>query len=501
MKKRPQYLSIRTLFILLCLSLAASAVSVEFPDTPAGHRAKEFVSLLNGEFSRPAEEYIQNDYAPSFRDAFPLATHMQVFNTTKGMFGRLALAEVSQSTATQITFTLRSESRKAWLNVSLSVEDDPPHRIARLGIRPGSRPASLDKEGRADPEYSKEKAAKDSTVSVKKTIHVNPEELHKMISAKAENNEFSGVVLVARDGRPLFHRAYGYASKRFKVQNRLDTKFNLGSINKLFTAVAIAQLTEKGKLSLDDPIGKYLDIFPPQIAAKVTIRHLLNMRSGWGDFWGNETYLARVSRLRTVSDYMEFIKDMPLDFEPGTNFQHSNTGFDVAGAIIEKVTGEDYFDYVKRNIFVPAGMANSDSYHKDGPVENLAVGYTNMNRNDAEGTGYRWDNTYMMPPRGTPAGGGYSTAGDLLKYSQALRNHQLLSKPYTDYFLNRFNGKPGDPYIPQGQYRAVGGAPGINAYLAIDFVSGYTFIVLSNYDHPTAVNLTQEIITMCGLDS
>ncbi|MGD8536887.1 MAG: serine hydrolase domain-containing protein [Candidatus Aminicenantes bacterium] len=500
MKNRLKYLSIHAFFILLCLSLAASAVSVEFPDTPAGHRGKEIVSLLNGEFSRSAEEYIQNDYAPAFRDAFPLATHMQVFTTTKTMFGRLALADVSRSTATQISITLHSESRKAWLNVCLSVEDDPPHRITIMGIRPGSRPTSLDKEERVSPEYGKEKAAKDSTTSVKKPIHVNPEELHKMISAKAENNEFAGVVLIARDGRPLFHRAYGYASKRFKVQNRLDTKFNLGSINKSFTAVAVTQLAEQGKLSLDDPIGKYLDIFPPEIAGKVTIRHLLNMRSGWGDFWGNETYLARFSRLRTVSDYMEFIKDMPLDFEPGTNFQHSNTGFDVAGAIIEAVTGQDYFDYVKKNIFVSAGMANSDSYHKDGPVENLAVGYTNMNRNDAEGTGYRWDNTYMMPPRGTPAGGGYSTAEDLLKYSQALRNHQLLSKPFNDFLFNRFNGKPGDPYIPKGMYRMVGGAPGINAYLGIDFVTGFTFIILSNYDHPAAVNLAQEIIKMYGLN-
>jgi D-alanyl-D-alanine carboxypeptidase len=472
---------------------------VDFPDTPAGSRAKEFVTLLNGESSRPAEEFIQNDYTPGFRDAFPTATHMQVFNTTKGMFGRLVLDEVTQSTATRIRFTLRSESKEARLNVSLIVEEEPPHRIASLGIRPGSRPASSDKEERADPDQGKENAAEEAAESVKKPIRVHPEELHAMISAKADNNEFSGVVLIGRDGRPLFHRAYGYASKRFKVRNGLDTKFNLGSINKSFTSVAVTQLVEQGKLALDDPIGKYLDVFPPEISGKVTIRHLLNMRSGWGDFWRNEDYLARVSSLRSVSDYMAFIKDMPLDFEPGTNFQHSNTGFDVAGAIIEAVTGEDYFDYVKKNIFARAGMTDSDSYHKDGPVENLAVGYTNMNMNDTEGSGYRWDNTYMMPPRGTPAGGGYSTAEDLLRYSQALRNHRLLSEPYTNFLLNRFEGKPGDPHIPKGLSMQVGAAPGINAALAMDVVSGFTVIVLSNYDHPTAVTLTREIIKMSGL--
>ena len=500
MKNKLYPLPLIVFFTLLSFTFTVSkATPLEFPDTPAGKRATEIVSLLNGTFSQPAEDYIQNDYAPSFRDAFPMAAHKQIFDTTKTMFGQLILVDVTSSTPTEIRFTLQSESREAWLNITLSVEADPPHRIIVMGIRPGARSASLDRKKKEDTEIPQEKGEKSPSSVPKKSIDADPDELHKMISAKVENNEFSGVVLVAKDGQPLFHRAYGDASKRFRVPNNLDTKFNLGSINKSFTTVAIAQLMEQGKLSLEDPIGKYLDIFPSEIAGKVTIRHLLNMRSGWGDFWGNETYLARFSRLRTVSDYMEFIKDMPLDFEPGSNFQHSNTGFDVAGAIIEKVTGMDYYSYVKKNIYGPAGMKDSDSYHKDGRVENLAVGYTNMNRNDPDGTGYCWENTYMMPPRGTPAGGGYSTAVDLLKYDQALRNNRLLSKSYTDYMFNRFEGGLGDPHVPKGMYRAVGGAPGINAYLAIDHVSGYTFIVLSNYDHPTAMTLAEEIIKMYGL--
>ena len=499
MTNRLYFFQLLVLFILLNLTMTGLEVEpMEFPDTPAGHRAKEFVSFLNGEFSRPAEDYIQNDYAPGFRDAFPMATHMQIFNTTKNMFGRLALADVSRSTPTQISITLQSETRDAWLNVNLSVEADPPHRITVLGIRPGARPAALAKEDEENTEIAQDSRAKTPPAQPIKVIDVDPAELHKMISSKVEKDEYAGVVLVAKDGRPLFHRAYGYASKRFKVPNNLDTKFNLGSINKSFTAVAITQLAEQGKLSLDDPIGKHLHIFPPEIAEKVTIRQLLNMRSGWGDFWGNEVYLARFPRLRTVSDYMDFIKDMPLDFEPGTSFQHSNTGFDVAGAIIEAIAGMDYYAYVKKNIYDPAEMVDSDSYHKDGPVENLAVGYTNMNRNDPQGTGFCWENTYMMPPRGTPAGGGYSTAGDLLKYDQALRNNKLLSKSYTDYFFNRFNGQLGDP-SNASMYRVAGAAAGINAYLAMDLVSGYTFIVLSNYDHPTAVTIAEEIIKMNGL--
>ncbi len=143
-------------------------------------------------------------------------------------------------------------------------------------------------------------------------------------------------------------------------------------------------------------------------------------------------------------------------------------------------------------------MADSDFYHKDGPVENLAVGYTNMNRNDPDGIGYQWDNSYLIPPRGTPAGGGYSTAGDLLKYDLALRDYRLLSKPYTNYMFNSLEGRPGEAPSPSGMYQAVG-APGINAFLSMDLASGYTLIVLSNHDHPEAVILAKKIIEMCHL--
>ena len=224
------------------------------------------------------------------------------------------------------------------------------------------------------------------------------------------------------------------------------------------------------------------------------------MKSGWGDYWGNEYYLAHRDRMRSVSDYMGFIKDMPLDYEPGSNFQHSNTGFEIAGAIIEAISGMDYFDYIKKNICEPSGMIATDSYHRDGPVENLAEGYTNMNRNDQEGKEYKWNNTYMLSPRGTPAGGGYSTAEDFLKFDKSLRNNKLLNAIYTRFLISRFKGSPGDQIdLPEKTYRIVGGAPGMNAFLGIDFQSSYSIIVLSNYDFPAAMKIAEEIIKMLGL--
>lgn len=484
---------------LICSLFTINCFAQDLLKTPAGKRAKEVVELLNSTCSYQPEDYIKNQYVPVFRDAFAVAAHKGIFQTTQTMFGKVKVVDITKSTQNEISIVLKSQIKDAWLNLTLQVEPSDPHRIVSMGIRPGSHPSSSkigEEKTQIEQKRSESKPKKD-----KETLFSNFEELHQYLLKKTKENEFSGTVLIAKDGDPIFQKAYGYASKRFKVPNKVGTKFNLGSINKIFTSVAITQLMEKGKLSLDDPIGKYLDMFPQEIANKVTIRHLLNMRSGWGDYWANEYYLSHRDQLRTVSDYIKFIKDIPLDFEPGTNFQHSNTGYEVAGAIIETVSRIDYFDYVKENIYETSGMTNTDSYHRDSPVENFATGYTNMNRNDQEGEGYKWNTMYMLSPRGTPAGGGYSTVEDLLKFDKALRNHKLLNSDYTQYMISRFQGSPGDPFSPpEKTCRIVGGAPGVSAFLGMDFQSSYSIIVLSNYDFPVAMKVAEEIITMLNIE-
>lgn len=227
---------------------------------------------------------------------------------------------------------------------------------------------------------------------------------------------------------------------------------------------------------------------------------LLQMRAGWGDYWANEHYLENRNRLRDVSDYMEFIKDIPLDFDPGSNFQHCNTCYEILGAIIEVVSRMDYFDYIRRKIYEPVGMNNSGSFDRDGPTNNLAEGYTNMNQHATNDKKYAWSNAYILSPRGTPAGGGYSTTGDLLKFDNALRSYKLLNQAYTHFLFNRWEGSPEeDPGIPSRLSRTAGGAPGISAEIVRDFNYGYTIIVLSNYDFPVANDVAAEIIEDLGL--
>lgn len=325
----------------------------------------------------------------------------------------------------------------------------------------------------------------------------NFDELGEYAQRLTEENSFSGVVLVAKDGKPIFHKAYGLASKSFHVPNRLDTKFNIGSLNKLFTSVAVSQLAASGKLSYDDALGKHLEGFPTEAAEKVTIRHLLQMKSGWGDYWTNDTYRATWFRLRTVADYMDFLKEMPLGFEPGTRMEHSNTSFEILGAVIEKVSGQDYYDYIRQHVYAPAGMTNTDSYDRDGPAEDLATNYTNMNPSDPVQDGYQWSNTYMLPPRGTPAGGGYSTTGNLLKFDLALRDHTLLNEKHTNLLFSRYEGGLEDEFrAPERPFMFAGGASGLNSLLGIDLKNGYTVVVLSNYDPPIAIEIGRSILQM-----
>jgi CubicO group peptidase (beta-lactamase class C family) len=461
--------------LTLCACLLAGPSGAEqLPETPAGRRMEEILDLINQADSETIKRYVSEEYAPDFRDAFPEAQHAGIFRQLRGAFPGLVPVSLIESSDDALKVLLQSEPSGLWLEIQLQVEEEPPHRIARLGITPAKAPPGKGEARAQQPEIT------------------SLADLHTYLSGAQEGNTFSGVVLVAENETPVFGEAYGLACKNHGVPNSLDTKFNLGSINKIFTSVAAARLMEQGRLGLDDPIGKYLEGFPEEAAGKVTIRHLLQMSSGWGDYWGDETYLATRFDLRLVSDYMAFLKDMPLEFEPGSETVHSNTGYEVLGAVIEKITGKDYYDYIRENIYAPAGMTSSDSYERDAVVENMATGYTNMHPYDEIGEGYLRTNTLMFSPRGTPAGGGYSTAEDMLKFATALKSYSLLGAEYTGLLLNSFeDSEPGSE--PRRGIAIAGGAPGVSAFLSLDLESKYTVIVLSNYDTPAAIEVGRMI--------
>lgn len=306
----------------------------------------------------------------------------------------------------------------------------------------------------------------------KKHDHDYFKELDRQLDKMVKANEFSGAVLIAKNGQAIFRKAYGLASREFDVPNNEKTKFNIGSICKVFTQIAIGQLVLQNKLTLDDTIGQHLQDYPNQQARDlVKIKHLLEMSSGIGDIFNDKYRSIAKDRLQTIADHLPLFADEPLAFEPGTRRQYSNGGYLVLGAIIEKVTGRSYFEYVRDNIFNPTEMKDTQFYLADDILTNLANGYTPINLR-AEDKSQLKNNIYTRPARGSSAGGGYSTIDDLLKFVSALQSGQLI--------LPEMLGPPG------GGLRIGGGGPGINAMINTNVRGEYTVIVLSNLDPPSA---------------
>lgn len=295
------------------------------------------------------------------------------------------------------------------------------------------------------------------------------------VDSLAKIDQFSGVVLVARHGVPQFERAYGLRDREASRPNDLETSFNLGSINKLFTSIAIQQLAAAGKLSLDSSLARAWPDYPNQdVARRVTIRQILDHRSG---IQGN-IFAAPAGKTRhdvvSLQDYFELFTNEPLQFEPGSREQYSNAGYIVLGLLIERLSGENYYEYVRRHIYEPAGMTHTGSWRIDRWPANTALGYTRGGP-DAPPTATLTRNTDFLPGKGSSAGGGYSTAHDLLGFLNALREHKVPNAPGA------------------GMIGIAGGAPGLNAAMEGDLPGGYDVIVLANLDPPAATRVARLI--------
>ena len=308
---------------------------------------------------------------------------------------------------------------------------------------------------------------------------------------RARADEFAGAVLVTRHGKVLLQDAWGRADRKAGVANTPATRFRIGSMNKMFTAVATLQLVEAGKLELDDPIGAHLPDYPnKEVAAKVTVRHLLTHTGGTGDIFGPEFEEHR-PQLREHHDYLKLYGRRGLTQEPGAGFEYSNYGFVLLGALIEQVTGGSYDDYVGDHVFRRAGMRSTGALPESVDVPDRAVGYLRAS------PGSDWaPNTDTLPWRGTAAGGGYSTVGDLLRFAQALDSGRLISEATLAEATRPHQQQYGYGFEVQGQgrlrsYGHGGGAPGMNGELRIFPELGYVVISLSNLDPPAASKLVE----------
>jgi CubicO group peptidase (beta-lactamase class C family) len=463
-------LSLILLLSLLFVTCTCSA-QTQFPDTPAGRQAAAWLEAFNSGNLERLREFLQKNYparAPQAEQSFGF----------RQMTGGFDFRKMEESTPTKLTALIQERSSDQFARLTLEVDNSESHQITRIEVFATSRP----------PEFALPKMNERELIA----------SLRKKVEEQVAADQFAGAVLVARNGKTILSQAYGLADREKKTPNTVSTRFRIGSMNKMFTAVAILQLVQEGKLGLKDPFGKYLTDYPnKEMASKVTIDQLLTHTGGTGDIFGPDFDKHRLE-LRTLQDYVKLYGNRALQFEPGSKWRYSNYGFILLGVLIEKVSGQTYYDYVKQHIFDPAGMTGTGSEPEDQPVTNRSFGYMK-----GDSGGQVKANTDTLPYRGTSAGGGYSTVEDLFRFATALQKNKLLNAQYTDLLttgkIEAGRGKYAYGFADRMEngtrcFGHGGGAPGMNGELAICPGPGFIVAVLSNLDPPAASRVSDFVV-------
>ena len=305
--------------------------------------------------------------------------------------------------------------------------------------------------------------------------------MDEVVRASFEADEFTGAVLVARDGEVLLDRGYGFANREWSVPNDGDTKFRLGSVTKQFTAVAIMLLNERGLVDLDAPVKTYLPDAPAAWDG-VTVRHLLTHTAGVPNFTDFDDYGASKTLPATMDSLIGRFRDRPLDFQPGEGWSYSNSGYILLTAIVEKASGRSYADFVAETLFQPLGMADSGYDSHAAVLPRRASGYAPTARGIVNA-----DYIDMSIPQG--AGALYSTTRDLLKWEQGLFGGRLLTPASLALLTTPVRNQYafGLAVTQAGGNTTIahsGGIEGFNTHMAWDPDRRMTVIVLGNLNGP-----------------
>ena len=412
------------LLLLLATSLAAQ------PSPAIRERIDSLIAAFNGT-SEDFEQYAQKNFTAEALARTDAAKRKRTTETVRADFGKLSVRGVERDSDSRLEIAIEGSTGERGAIV-LDIEPAAPHRITGMGVKIGGG--------------GRQKGPK---------LPPAPADV-KDLDAYVSKLAFSGTVLVAKDGKPVFEKAYGLADREKNIPNTPQTRHNIGSINKQFTKAAIEQLITAGKLALDAPLGKYLPDHANADARKATIGQLLDHTAGLGDFFGPDFQKADKTKFRTNSDYYAFVAPRPLTFPPGTSKRYCNACYITLGEIITRVSGMPYERYVEQNVFKPADQA----------APQVAIGYTET----PEGLK---SNVSMRGVGGSAAGGWFATAQDLLAFDNALRSGKL--------------GKRAE-----GTLAYAGGSSGINASVESD--GRWTVITLANIDPPAAEALASAIM-------
>ncbi|MGB8151735.1 MAG: serine hydrolase domain-containing protein [Candidatus Cybelea sp.] len=456
------------LSVVLVLAMATgvsppAGVTPSAPDTPAGHALVGWLRAFDSGDRATFLAFLTSSYPSGVKR---IDDDMQF----RQMTGGFVVREIVTSAPTRLVAMVEDQNNEQFATMTVVTESAAPYVIDRVSIRATATP----------PEFAAPAMSQSELLAA----------LGSRVEAEISSGGFAGAVLVAKDGQPVFARAYGLADREHDIANTLETRFRMGSMNKMFTAVATLQLVAAGKINLDAPLGTYLPDYPNKdVATQVTIAELLDHTGGTGDIFGPEFDAHRLE-LRSLQDYEKLYGSRGPAFTPGSKWDYSNYGFVLLGLVIEKVSGQSYYDYVRAHVYAPAGMTSTGSEPENAAVADRSTGYT------LDSNGKLVPNTDTLPYRGTPAGGGYSTVGDLLKFANALQQNRLLDARYTEILtVGKVDTPNGSRYaygFEDQRFNGVrcfghsGGAPGMNGELEVCPANGYVVAVLANLDPPAA---------------
>lgn len=459
--------SLLSLFALVALAACARpghTAGIAWPGTEIAGHARAWFAMLAGD-DAAARAFFAAHMAPAAMAEAGLDVRLERRRATLERTQGLEPLEIVSDDPAAIGVRCRAgngDDVTAWF----TGEPSPPHRL--LGVRLEAGPGGPGGPGGGPPHAG-------PPLSDAEAVRT----LRSHLDAHAAAGDFSGVALLARGDSVLTVGAWGLADRARGVAVTPGTRFNLASIGKVLTRAAIAQLAERGQLSLADPLAKWLPEWPH--ADSITIGMLCAHRSGVGDFFGPAYDAMDHARLRHNRDYLGLLRDQPLWFAPGTAQRYSNGGYVLLGEVIAKAAGEDYYDYLAKHVFGPAGMTATAALVEGDGTKGVARGYTT----EGAAQGER-DNVATRPARGSAAGGSYSTLADLLALDRALLGARLCGKPWASWVTGgprpMAGAAPAPAEVPS--FGLAGGAPGVNAEWLHE--GDVVMIVLTNRDPETA---------------
>jgi len=377
-------------------------LSAALPSEPAARRLSEFTTLISTATPRTIVDFVETHFAADYAQREPVERRIRTFMDWKARGGFDILESVIARPDYIETIARHPVSNEYW-RLGIEVETVPPHRYKAVLLGRSPLPP------RHEPPREDEAA----------------EEFLSYMERLAQNDLFSGCILMARHGHVLAERAFGFSNRDFDIANNPGTRFNVASLTKSWTAVAVCQLVEAGRLDLEDPLANYLPYPDAEAASRIKIKHLLSHTADLGSYFTPEFDRTSRRNMRSVDDFLALTKDQYPEVPPGTRWKYSNTGMVVLGKIIEVICGRSYFDVVCDNVLRPAGMLDSGFPELDFANRNLAVGYDKVWSLE----GPRMANSlFEGVVRGGPAGCGYATARDVFRFAEAFRSGKLVSR-------------------------------------------------------------------------